>query len=184
MSDLSQEDLPKNLLAKKVFEASYLTGDFILRSGQHAKEYFDKYRFEAQPALLKPITTHLANLVDPRVEILAGLELGGVPLATSLSLHTGKPVIFVRKEAKSYGTCRIAEGMDFTGKKLCVIEDVITTGGQVKESIEILRQQGAEIVQVLCVIQRAEKNPFAHDSFAFQCLFTMDELLQFRTQKS
>ena len=80
-------------------------------------------------------------------------------MATALSLETGLPVVFVRKQAKDYGTCKFAEGVDIKGKKLCVIEDVITTGGQVVESTQALRNEGAVIDQVLCVILRADNTP-------------------------
>jgi orotate phosphoribosyltransferase len=173
--------MDKAQLAKRIFEASYLTGDFVLRSGQRAKEYFDKYQFEALPDLLKTIAIELAQVLDPQTEILAGLELGGVPLATALALETGKPLVFVRKEAKTYGTCKIAEGVKFRGKKLCVIEDVITTGGQVKKSIATLREQGAEIIQVVCVIQRAETQLFQGENFSLRSLFSMNELMKFRS---
>ena len=119
-------------------------------------KYFDKYRFEAQPEILKEIARHLTQLIPPGTEILAGLEMGGIPIATALSLETGIPVVFVRKAAKDYGTCKFAEGLDIKDKKVCVIEDVITTGGQVLESTKDLRDTGAVIEEVLCVIYRGE----------------------------
>jgi orotate phosphoribosyltransferase len=83
--------------------------------------------------------------------------MGGIPVATALSLETGIPAVFVRKEAKAYGTCRIAEGLEsLKGMKVCVIEDVITTGGQVVISAEDLRKEGAEVQNVLCVISRQQ----------------------------
>lgn len=149
--------MEREILAQKIVDASYLTGDFTLRSGQKSTFYFDKYRFEARPELLLPIADHLAKMIPSDTEILAGLELGGVPLATALSLKTGLPAVFVRKEAKPYGTCRIAEGVDFAGKKTLVIEDVITTGGQVIMSAQDLRDEGAVIDQVLCVLLRSDE---------------------------
>ena len=89
--------------------------------------------------------------------MLAGLEMGGIPLATALSLRTGLPMSLVRKEAKAYGTCKLAEGEDIKGKRLCVLEDVITTGGQVVKSVQDLRQQGAVVQDVLCVLLRGGK---------------------------
>lgn len=163
-------------LARKIFETSYLRGDFKLRSGQHSTEYFDKYRFESNPSLLKAIADHMTALIPKDTQVLAGLEMGGVPVATALSLATGIPTIFVRKKAKDYGTCRIAEGQDFNGKKVCIIEDVITTGGQVLLSTEELRNQGALIETVLCVIHRGEGNPLGEKQLGLNALFTMDEL--------
>ena len=105
--------------------------------------YFDKYLFESDPRLLQAVTEHSAPLIPQGTEILAGLELGGVPLSTALSLLTGIPQVMVRKEAKGYGTAKLAEGPDISGRRLTVIEDVITSGGQVVLSTDELRSRGA-----------------------------------------
>src|ERR1700739_1881936 len=118
-------------LATAIFKASYLRGEFKLRSGQMSNEYFDKYRFEAEPEILAEIAKKMTPLVPKGTELLAGLEMGGIPIATALSIASGIPACFVRKTAKEYGTRRLAEGRDIAKKKVCVIEDVITTGGQV-----------------------------------------------------
>ncbi|XGC81634.1 orotate phosphoribosyltransferase [Bdellovibrio bacteriovorus] len=151
--------MTKQELAKKIYDIAHLTGEFKLRSGQISNEYFDKYRFEAQPSLLKEIAKQMAPLIPAGTEVLAGLEMGGIPIATALSLETGLPCVFVRKEAKEYGTCKFAEGLEIKGKKVCVIEDVVTTGGQVVLSTADLRSIGAEISHVLCVIHRGPKFP-------------------------
>ncbi len=142
-------------LADKINAVSRLTGTFTLRSGQIATEYFDKYRFEAQPVLLAEIAEALAPLVPAGTEVLAGLEMGGIPIATALSLRTGIPAAFVRKEAKKYGTARLAEGADIAGRVVTVVEDVITTGGQVLISTDDLRSLGALVGNVICVIDRS-----------------------------
>ncbi len=142
-------------LADQINTIARLTGTFTLRSGQIATEYFDKYRFEAQPKLLADIAAALAPLIPEGTEVLAGLEMGGIPIATALSLHTGLPAAFVRKEAKQYGTARLAEGAEIAGKRITVIEDVITTGGQVVISTNDLRALGAIVDHVVCVIDRS-----------------------------
>src|ERR1700712_2893856 len=131
-------------LAKRVVEVALRRGEFKLRSGQTSNVYFDKYQFEARPELLREIARHLAKLIPEGTEVLAGLELGGVPIATALSFETGLPVAFVRKERKTYGTCLIAEGASVRDKKLCIVEDVITTGGAVLDSVRELRAEGAQ----------------------------------------
>ena len=169
-------------LAKAVFQVAYLTGNFKLRSGLVSQEYFDKYRFEAQPKLLKEIAMQMRELIPNGTELLAGLEMGGIPIATALSLETGIPAVFVRKEAKEYGTCQLAEGSNVKGKKVCVIEDVITTGGQVVTSTEQLRNEGAIIDNVLCVIHRGkdraknEEPRLAEIGLTMKALFSMEEL--------
>jgi orotate phosphoribosyltransferase len=87
---------------------------------------------------------------------LAGLELGGVPIATLLSQLTGLPTLFVRKQAKDYGTCRLAEGGEVEGRRLTIVEDVVTSGGQVVLSAAALRERGAHVATALCVIDREQ----------------------------
>ena len=143
-------------LAKRVNHVAQLSGEFVLRSGLTATTYFDKYQFEADPTLLAAVAEHLAARIPADTEILAGLELGGVPIATALSLHTGLPAVYVRKEAKMYGTAKLAEGPDIDGRRLLIIEDVVTTGGQVVISTNELRELGAEISRAVCVIDREQ----------------------------
>jgi orotate phosphoribosyltransferase len=141
-------------LARSIRATARLEGRFRLRSGVEATEYFDKYRFESEPLILRAIAEQLAPLVPSSTDLLAGLELGGVPIATALSLHTGLPCVFVRKKAKDYGTCRLAEGADVSGRRLLVVEDVVTSGGQVLASCEELRRLGAIVDHAVCVIDR------------------------------
>ncbi|MCE3009991.1 MAG: orotate phosphoribosyltransferase [Proteobacteria bacterium] len=141
-------------LAREIVQIAKLTGHFKLRSGQTSEFYFDKYRFESQPRLLAAIAEQMKPLIPAGTEVLAGLEMGGIPVATALSLQTGIPVAFVRKKAKDYGTCQFAEGVELKGRNVCVIEDVVTTGGQVILSTQDLRSLGAKVENVLCVIHR------------------------------
>lgn len=174
--------MTRNQLASAIFERSHLTGNFVLRSGANATEYFDKYRFEADPELLAEICEALAALVPPDTEMLAGLELGGVPLAVVLGQITGLPVLFVRKEAKTYGTERLAEGGEIAGKRLLVVEDVVTSGGQVVLSTKDLRGLGAIIDSAICVIDREAGggDALAEEGVALAALYTMDELKRAR----
>ena len=165
-------------LAGKIYKVSHLTGTFTLRSGQVSNEYFDKYLFESEPELLAQIAGHMSEMLPQGTEILAGLEMGGIPLATAISLRTGIPAIFVRKKAKEYGTAKFAEGTDFSGKKVCVIEDVVTTGGQIVMSTNDLRKLGADIDYVLCVIERdiRGRENLKKEGLELISLFTMEEL--------
>jgi orotate phosphoribosyltransferase len=143
-------------LARRIHTAAHLTGTFTLRSGRVSTEYFDKYQFESDPVLLADIAEAMAELVPPGTEVLAGLELGGVPVVTALARVTGLPAAFVRKKAKEYGTARFAEGASVDGRRVLVVEDVVTSGGQVVLSTADLRGIGAEITDVVCVIDRSE----------------------------
>ena len=149
--------MTKSEVAKKIYELSHITGEFLLRSGQISNEYFDKYLFEADPVVLAEIAKIMSELIPEGTEVLAGLEMGGIPVVTAISANTGMPAAFVRKKAKEYGTCKLAEGADVTGKHVLIIEDVVTTGGAIIKGATELREKGAIIDSVLCVIQRAEK---------------------------
>ena len=149
--------MTKSEVAKKIYELSHITGEFLLRSGQISNEYFDKYLFEADPVVLAEIAKIMSELIPEGTEVLAGLEMGGIPVVTAISANTGMPAAFVRKKAKEYGTCKLAEGADVTGKHVLIIEDVVTTGGAIIKGANELREKGAVIDSVLCVIQRADK---------------------------
>lgn len=143
-------------LASHIDSTCRLRGEFTLRSGIVTDEYFDKYRFEADPRLLRAVAEHMTALLPPDTQVLGGLELGGVPIATMVSALTGLPAIFVRKAAKTYGTCRLAEGGDFAGRTVTLVEDIVTTGGAVRNATVALRELGAAVHTVVCAIDRSE----------------------------
>lgn len=163
-------------LARDIYRVSHLTGEFLLRSGQTSTEYFDKYMFTSDPGILARIAEELAKLIPPGTEVLAGLEMGAIPLAAALSMRTGLPAAYVRKKAKEYGTRLLAEGAAVSGKKTLVIEDIVTTGGQIIESTEALRAIGADVGHVLCVVQRNDKatDILAEAGLKLTPLFTME----------
>ncbi len=165
-------------LAKRIYDTAHITGEFTLRSGAKSNEYFDKYLFEANPELLKDIALAMVKLVPPGVDALAGLEMGGIPIATMLSQLTGLPVLYVRKKAKDYGTCKIAEGGTVKGRKLLIVEDVVTSGGAILDAAKALRAEGAELAHVVCVIDRESGGPanLANADLILSPLFSMSEL--------
>lgn len=171
-------DVRRRELGKRILDVSNLRGEFHLRSGQISSEYFDKYLFEADPGLLRAIVGEMSRPVPAGIDGLAGLELGGIPIVTMLSQITGIPALFVRKKPKAYGTCKLAEGGDASGKRLVVVEDVVTSGGQVIESARGLRDLGATVTDVLCVINRESGGTenLGKEGLTLHALFTMSEL--------
>jgi orotate phosphoribosyltransferase len=166
-------------LAKRVYDTAHLSGEFVLRSGKVSDEYFDKYLFEAQPALLRDVAQALVPALPANVDALAGLELGGIPIATMLSQLTGLPTLFVRKQAKEYGTCRLAEGGEVAGQRLVIVEDVVSTGGAILDAARELRDLGADIRDVLCVIDRETGGSanLAHADLELHAAFSMSQLI-------
>jgi orotate phosphoribosyltransferase len=165
-------------LARDVDACCRLTGEFTLRSGQVAAEYFDKYLFEADPSLLARVVSRMEPMVPQGTELLGGLELGGVPIATVLSARTGLPALFVRKRAKEYGTCKLAEGPEVAGRRVTLVEDVITTGGAVRDATRALREAGAVVEVVLCAIDRSpgDANPLADVGLEVRSVLTKAQL--------
>lgn len=165
-------------LARQVRAVSRLTGEFVLRSDRTATEYFDKYQFEADPALLDALAERLAVLCPDGTEVLAGLEMGGIAVVTALGRHAKLPCAFVRKQAKAYGTARLAEGAEVAGRRVLVVEDVVTSGGQVVLSATELRKLGAHVDHAVCVIDRQEggSQALAEAGITLRALLTRADL--------
>lgn len=143
-------------LARDLVKASYLKGDFVLRSGRRSDRYFDKFLFETDPELLKRIGHELAALVPKDTQRLAAPELGAVLLGGAVSVETGLPLVLVRKEPKGYGTAKQLEGRFESGERVTVIEDVVTTGGDSLRSAQVLRDAGLEVIHLVVVLDRGE----------------------------
>lgn len=165
-------------LAKAIYDAAYITGNFTLRSGAISNEYFDKYQFEARPQILKSISDQLIALLPDNYDYLGALEMGGIPIATAIALQNNNQIVFIRKEAKKYGTSKFAEGPEIKGKRICLIEDVVTSGGQIIISAEMLRDAGAIVEESICVIDREAggKKALSDAGINLRALFTMSEL--------
>jgi orotate phosphoribosyltransferase len=170
-------------LARGLRDAAYLEGDFVLRSGRRSKYYLDKYLFETKPELLAPLARAIAAEVgqhEPAADRLAGPELGAVALATAASLETGLPFLIVRKAAKEYGTSKRLEGTYEEGECVCLVEDVVTTGGAALEAVAALREAGLRVSTAVCVLDREEGgvDEFARHAVRLRPLFRASELLE------
>ena len=143
-------------LGRDLVAASYLKGDFVLRSGKRSNRYFDKFLFETDPALLRRLGRHLAQLVPSETQLLAAPELGAVLLGGAVSMETGLPLVVVRKEPKGYGTSKQIEGRFEPGARVTVIEDVVTTGGDSLRTVDVLRNARLEVIHLVVVLDRGE----------------------------
>jgi orotate phosphoribosyltransferase len=165
-------------LAADIDALCRLSGTFTLRSGQVSDTYFDKYLFESEPLLLARVARLMVPLLPEGTEQLGGLEMGGIPIATMVSSLTGLPALFVRKSAKEYGTCKLAEGPAVEGRRITLVEDVITTGGAVRDATNALRERGATVEVVVCAIDRspADENPLADVGLEVRSVLTRADL--------
>jgi orotate phosphoribosyltransferase len=164
-------------------EAAYLEGDFVLRSGKRSRYYLDKYRFETRPDLLAALGERLAGAVsafEPEAVRLAGPELGAVALAAAASLASGLPFLIVRKAAKEYGTAKRVEGVYEEGECVCLVEDVVTSGGALLDSVDALREAGLTVRTAVCVVDREEGGPdeLARRGVRLRAIFRAKELLE------
>ena len=146
-------------LGRLLVEHALLEGDFVLRSGKRSSWYLDKYRFETRPDLLRALGARLAEVardVEPDTIRLAGPALGAVALAASASMASELPFIIVRGETKEYGTANRIEGPFDQGDLVCLLEDVVTSGGALAESVSVLRDAGLVVRHAVCVVDREE----------------------------
>jgi orotate phosphoribosyltransferase len=169
-------------LRAALLEHAYLEGDFVLRSGARSSYYLDKYRFETRPELLEALGARIAAAVaeiDPGATRLAGPELGAVALAAAASLQSRLPFVIVRKQEKSYGTARRLEGEFESGERVCIVEDVVTSGGAALEAVAALREAGLECRAAVCVVDREEggSEVLARHEVDLRPLFLMSELV-------
>jgi len=164
-------------------EAAYLEGDFVLRSGKRSRYYLDKYRFETRPDILAALGERIARAVaefEPETSRLAGPELGAVALAAAGSLASGLPFIIVRKQAKEYGTSKRLEGVYDEGDCVCLVEDVVTSGGALLEAVEALREAGLTVRTAVCVVDREEggADALARRAVRLRPIFRASEVLE------
>jgi len=170
-------------LARLIREHAYLEGDFVLRSGRRSRFYLDKYRFETRPDVLRALGERLAARVGeaaPGTARLAGPELGGVVLAAAASLASGLPFLIVRKEAKGYGTENLLEGEYAEGEEVCLVEDIVTSGGAAVEAVDALRAAGLQCQAAVCVVDREEggADALARKAVRLHPLFRANEVLE------
>lgn len=165
-------------LAAEIKEVAELRGEFVLRSEATTNIYFDKYRLEANPTLLLHIVRRMNILISNNPEVLCGLEMGGIPLVTVLSQIRGTPAAFIRKEAKTYGTCQYAEGADLTDKTLLIVEDIVSSGGAILDAAAKMRNDGHTVDHAICIIDRemGGKEKLKDDGITLSSLFTMSEI--------
>jgi orotate phosphoribosyltransferase len=170
-------------LAQALADHALLRGDFVLRSGRRSSYYLDKYLFETRPEVLAPLGEHIAAFVaehEPDAVRIAAPELGAVALAAAASLASGMPFLIVRKEAKDYGTAKRLEGAFEPGERVCLVEDVVTSGGAAIASVKALREAGLECGTAVCVVDREEGgvDALARCAVRLRPLFRASELLE------
>lgn len=145
---------PLSSLVTRLAETACVNATFHLANGTQLDAYFDEYRLAADPALLRDTAAAMADLVPTSAQLLAGIELGGVPLVVALSAATGLPAVFLRRHPKGYGSRRQIEGTTLDGRRTVLVDDVVRSGGQLLTMVRTLRIAGAPVTDALCVLER------------------------------
>jgi orotate phosphoribosyltransferase len=145
---------PSGDLAQRLLAVSELRGEFVLSSGQRSSVYFDKFRFLADPGLLRELAGAVRELLPEGVTHLAAPEGAATLLLAAVALDTGLPVAVVRREAKAYGTMSQVEGYAPAGATAALIEDVATTGRQALAAARALEREGLKISAVVLALDR------------------------------
>ncbi|CAN5370811.1 orotate phosphoribosyltransferase [soil metagenome] len=170
--------MTREQLAERIAKVSLLHGNFTLRSGRTSTYYLDKYRFETQPDVLIELGKMFAAKIGPNVQRIAGAELGAVSLAAAAAMSCGKPFVIIRNQKKDYGTSKLIEGILEPGDRVLIVEDVLTTGGQVLEAAKTLEAAGAKIDRIISVIDRLEgaRENVEGAGYVYESLFTTKDL--------
>ncbi len=148
-------------------------GKFKLSDGSLTDYYIDKYVFETSPELLEPIVTEIEMRIDiSATDIVAGPELGAVPIVTAVSLETGIEGAFIRKGEMLRGTQARVEGNVEKGDRVVLIEDVTATGETILESARIVEDVGGIVDRIIVVVDRNEgaQERILDDGYEFECL--------------
>ena len=161
-------------LAQRMIDASELHGDFELSSGARSSVYFDKFRFLTKPDLLRDVARAVAVKLPGGVELLAAPEGAAMLLVAAVALETGLPLAVVRKQPKEYGTRAQVEGEVPPGAEVALIEDVSTTGHQVRRAAEILSEAGGKIRIIVLAIDRGGANHLREAGYEVDALAVIE----------
>jgi len=145
-------------LVERLLEVGALKfGDFLLSSGKRSNVYVDIKLAVTYPDILEMIAKGIAEILKKYdFDRVACIELGGVPIATAVSLKTMKPLVIFRKEQKSHGLGGDMIGEIRGGERVAIVEDVITTGRSVLSVAERVKKRGGEVAVIVAVVDREE----------------------------
>jgi len=168
-------------LYSRLFSAGCIKfGQFKLKSGIMSPVYVDFRVLVSEPELLKLVAKHLAKKLDGiEFDRIAALPYAGLPIGVAVSMETGKPMIYPRKEAKDYGTARLIEGRFQPGEKALIIDDVITDGGAKLEAVKPLEEAGLVVKDVVIILDREQggRKILADAGYTLHSVMTLTEAL-------
>lgn len=165
-------------LAARISATAYVNGTYQTATGETLRSYLDEYALAADPVLLREVAAALTDLIPVGTEVLAGLELGGVPLVVALSAASGLPAAFLRRTPKPHGTQRQVEGHPVAARQVVLVDDVIRTGAQTTVLARVVRRQGGIVTSALCLLERplGGRQVLARNAIGLHALFTEADL--------
>ncbi|XP_053618233.1 uridine 5'-monophosphate synthase-like isoform X2 [Plodia interpunctella] len=145
-------------LAIQLFDAGAVRlGDIEAKVGRRTPVYFDLRVIVSHPGIMVAVSEHLQRLASEiDHELLCGVPYAALPLATVMSINTGTPMIMKRKETKLYATKKMIEGVFHKYQQCLVVEDVVTSGGSLLETVTTLRDEGLRITNAVVVLDREQ----------------------------
>jgi orotate phosphoribosyltransferase len=192
MQPLRRDEKPHDARAELfdlIRTRSFGRGKILLASGRESDYYIDMRPTTVHPAGATCVGELIVDALEGlAVDFVGGLEMGAVPIATAVAIAShrrGRDIgaFFVRKKPKDHGARKLVEGLPkgetLQGKNVVVVEDVTTTGGSALQAVAALREEGANIVLVLTIVDRLEgaKETFDAEKLPFRALYTADEFL-------
>ena len=150
------------------------TGEFTLKSGESSHFYINLKEIISYPKLHKILCENLIEKININTDLIVGTPYGAVPFTSYISIEKEIPMLFLRKQPKSYGTKKLIEGIYEEGQKVILLEDVITTGQSVIETARILEENGLEVIQIISVISRAKNKNLKYKDIPIEYLYHLD----------
>lgn len=171
--------MERDYLIEQIKKFAVKRGNFTLASGKKSGYYLDLKLAYTNPDVMKSIISIMKEMMpEGRVNRIAGMELGAVPLAVALSLQTETPFAIIRKEKKGYGAAKRIEGRIDEGDNVLLVEDVATTGGSIASAVEAIRGAGGSCSNAIAVIDRLEgaKENLQKINISLASLLTIEDL--------